>query len=344
VGKTKTTIELNGKRYDAVTGALAGEQKHPKKAVPQHIDGIVRHPAAAVHKSKRQPASHAAHHTPQPAKTLMRSAVKKPALKQAGSRHGMNAAAPLSRHVGNLPVVMPKLSLTTLSHQREKHAAVVKQSSAIRRFAPITPTAFDPAVSTRPEAAHAAAPAQSQEPAEDSYNALIERALHHASSHTQKAPKRSTSVRKRVSAISLSVVAVVALGGFVATQNLTDIRLQMASSKAGFSAALPSYHPAGFHVGKLDYGPGSVAVRYDSNSDDRSYTITEKTSSWDSATLRDVFVSQAATNFETAQQGGRTVYVYGNNQATWVSAGVWYQVQTDGALSSRQLVDLAASL
>jgi hypothetical protein len=72
--------------------------------------------------------------------------------------------------------------------------------------------------------------------------------------------------------------------------------------------------------------------------------LTEKTSAWNSATLRDNFVASNAKTYQTVETGGRTIYLYGQNQASWVNGGIWYQVQSNGALSNHQLVELATSL
>jgi hypothetical protein len=346
VGKpSKTIIELNGQSYDAKTGKPLNA-KQAKPAV-QHIDGIVRRPketgATAKSKTARTTASHAAHHKPQSAKTLMRHVVKKPDA-STSKKSSLKAAAPVGAHPKHLPAVKPKLSLHSVDSARQKHAAIVKQSTAIRRFAPIAPTTFEPVAAKPRSVPHTVAPVAPPAPASE-YSSMLDRALQNATSHTQKSPKRHHTLAKKLSAASLSVLVVVGLGALVASQNLPGIRMQLASSKAGIEAGLPSYHPAGFHLQDITNGPGAVTINYVSNSNDgRAYTVTEKTSAWDSQALREAFVNQTADSFETAERAGRTIYIYGDNQATWVSGGIWYQVQTEGSLSSRQLVDLAASL
>src|SRR5687767_5270281 len=73
--KKNNILEINGKRYDAVTGELISVHAHPST-----------HPSKkAAHHTARQPAK-AAGRRPKPAKTLMRQAVKKPGKPGAG-RH-----------------------------------------------------------------------------------------------------------------------------------------------------------------------------------------------------------------------------------------------------------------
>lgn len=145
--------------------------------------------------------------------------------------------------------------------------------------------------------------------------------------------------------MSALVVTTGLLLAFVAVQSTPKIKMKVASAKAGFAASLPGNSPAGFHLGEMQYGAGAVALSYKSNSDEtRKFNITQKTSSWDSTTLRDTVVAPADRDFRTVEDGGLTIYLYGQNNATWVDQGIWYQVQGNGSLSDRQLVDIAQSL
>jgi hypothetical protein len=118
----------------------------------------------------------------------------------------------------------------------------------------------------------------------------------------------------------------------------------MASAKAGFSVSRPGYLPAGYSLADLKYAQGAAALSFHSNSDDRRYTLSQHTSSWDSQALAGTFVSRQDPSYQTVQSGGRTIFVYGNGNATWVSDGVWYVLQSDGSLSRQDLISLAASI
>lgn len=174
---------------------------------------------------------------------------------------------------------------------------------------------------------------------------LLQEALHHATSHKQPAPKQHLTRSQRIAGFSVLVITAGVLVGIVAVQSTPAIKMRIASAKAGFAASLPGNSPAGFHMSDLKYGAGAVAINYDSNSDsDRKFSITQKSSSWDSTTLRDTFVEPTDKNFRLVEEAGLSIYLYGDNNATWVSDGVWYQVQGNGSLSDRQLVDIAKSL
>lgn len=188
----KTTIEINGKQYDARSGALLGETLTPAKQIQathnvRHtsrvVDGFV-HPSKAnttVQQSNHskvaaKPAikapgkprrsmaeiKPAKGHKPQPAQTLMRKTVKKPTvtLKPAMKVQAASeiAAAPKST------VAIPQLkkSAHNVDESRLARASAVGQSQSIKRFAKTAATA---------EAHALAAAAQPAKPVRGQYHA-----------------------------------------------------------------------------------------------------------------------------------------------------------------------------
>lgn len=179
---------------------------------------------------------------------------------------------------------------------------------------------------------------------------MFAQALAHATSHEEKTPKearrsarRSGKRFRRVLGISASIAVFVALCGFVAYQNKTNIQLQLASAKAGFSASVPLYKPDGYTMNKLDYATGAVAVTYQKGNDSK-FDIVQKRSNWDSQTLLENFVATSNEAYQGYQAGGRTIYVYGKGKATWVNGGIWYQIKDADNLSNDQIVKVAASM
>ncbi len=342
VRKNNNIIEINSKRYNATTGDLL---EHAESTKPSHKKKSVE----GVHRPTRVAAQAPSHH-PAPPKTLMRHVVKKPA---AGSRPKLKAQG----QVVTSPTKSPLSEITvnsTVQHMDDKrlhHAKQVHKSQLISRFGATVRPSTELATSGRAEATknHAAADA-THKPAghhksHKTRGDIFEQAIQNATSHKQPRLKhpRHSQVKRGVGIGGAVVLAIVALGAITA-QNLPNAKLQMASAKAGFDASLPEYRPAGFSLGKLDYSEGAVATQFTSNSDDRRYTITQKRSSWDSAALRDIFVAPSYSNYQTIESGGRTIYIYGQRNATWVNGGVWYQIQSNDALSDHQLVDIASSL
>jgi hypothetical protein len=332
VAKTNNYIEINGKRYDARTGAVAG-QTGPKKS-HRSVDGIVA-------KSHKRP--------PQPAQTLMRRSVSKPPAKQRSHIKAQGQIDMLTKRVS--VALAPKLSASEIDSQRLKHAHVIPKSRFISRHtASVLPVStLSPAPVALPQIP-TTAPRQAPRSTVRSKTTadLLQHAIEQATSHQQPAPRIKRAKRRSSRIMSVSTLALLSLAlfGFVLHQNMPNIKLDLASSRAGFAASLPTDQPAGYSLNGLTASTGQVAMNYHSNSgDDRAYSITEKASSWDSATLRDSFVNSASNNtYQTIDTAGRTLYLYGQRDITWVNGGIWYQVHSANALSNQQLINIATSL
>lgn len=176
---------------------------------------------------------------------------------------------------------------------------------------------------------------------------IFEQALANATSHEQtfedlKAPR--TNKRKRALGYVIAGFAALTLIGFLGLHNADQINLQVASYRSGLHAKLPTYQPADYTLDKLAYQPGAVTASFNSASTKSNYQISQKESNWDSQTLLANVVSSAKSGYKTYQQAGRTIYIIGNNTATWVDSGVLYTVDGNADLSSKQLLDLASSM
>lgn len=140
-------------------------------------------------------------------------------------------------------------------------------------------------------------------------------------------------------------LAALLLTGFFVYQNIPNLSMRVASTRAGFSAQLPGYKPAGFSQEKLvSYAPGKVTVSFRSNSDERQFQLTQQSSNWNSQALADNYLAKADKQYQTFQASGKTIYIYDNSSATWVNGGVWYQIEGQSDLSSDQLLKIANSI
>ncbi len=403
----QNVIDINGKRYDAVSGAFLGNrpaapvtrsarpasrgifvdgfrrtsrdrqaQAAPITPIPTHV----AHPVMAVPAPKprptHQPAVHVKPHAPQPAKTLMRTAVKKPVINapsviKATTRTDILAKVPAQ-------VVQPKLSHNKVDSSRQRRAERIIQSPAVMKYhaaieqpmkatpqplaSPLQPQ--KPAVSTvgsqidfvqppvrselrvarpgsnkplRPIHQTAAIPVQPAPLHRD----IFEQALAEATSHKQTYSKPK---KRRLAGFAAASFIALALVGFIGYENWPYINTRIAASQAGIQAKLPGYNPTGFSLGNLAYGPGSVTMNYASENDSaRSFDISQKASEWNSKALLDNFVASSAKSYQTIERAGRTIYLYGNNTATWVDNGIWYTVDGRDNLTSTHLLDVAMS-
>lgn len=182
----------------------------------------------------------------------------------------------------------------------------------------------------------------------------FESALHSASAHTAPKLKKPhlrarTAKRLKVSAkvLNIGVVsfALLLLGGFIAYQNVPNFSMRIAAAKAGVHAGLPGYQPSGFSLrGPIEAEPGQITLNYHSNSDNRQFTISQHNSSWTNESLVENYVAMNQRPYQTYQASDKTIYIYDDNNATWVNNGVWYKIEGNSSLNSDQLLRLATSL
>jgi hypothetical protein len=195
-------------------------------------------------------------------------------------------------------------------------------------------------------------PKTTQTPAGDIFEQALARATSHEqppvkiSKRTSRAVKNAAKKRKtnpkRRAGIAAGAMSLVLLGGFIAYQNIATVNMQISAARAGVKASLPGYHPAGFSANSFIYSPGMVAVNY--KGDNSSYNVTQKRTNWNSEALRDNFVMATNDSYRTVEAAGRTIYIYGNDNASWVDNGIWYEVVSDGVLDNAELIKLASSL
>jgi len=165
----------------------------------------------------------------------------------------------------------------------------------------------------------------------------------------QAKTKKSNKLKKhggKAASVGLSLAGVILLGVYVWQINYPNLALKVASSKAGISASLPSYLPNGWKVsGDIVTNPGSVGYKLTSAGGDQSIAISEVRSDWDSQALAENYLSTNAQKYTALQAEGLTIYLYNDNQASWVNHGSWYKIEgnTKG-LSQDQIIKMATSL
>jgi hypothetical protein len=357
----KNIIELNGKQYDAVSGAFMSSTAPKQAKTPPVVDNFMHAKPAPVrptiadplqaqpaHHHSKTPAQHITAHRPEHPKTLMRRAVQRPDI-AAPAKLKVAAPAPASTSLIKPSNSLHKQSVSSINQSRMARAKQVNQLGVINRFSDIGSRPPQPALVGRPYAPTAYnSPATAQnavQPRSES-QALFDKALANATSHQQTYSGKAAShgMRRGHVAIIASAFALIFAGGFLMYHSVPSMNLNIASAKAGFHASMPSYQPPGFSLGQFTYGPGSVTISYRSNSDTRKFSVVQRTSTWDSAALLSNFVKVTKQQYQTYQVSGRTVYLYGDNNATWVDGGIWYVVNGETALSNNQLLKMAGSL
>lgn len=288
--------------------------------------------------------------TLQRSQTLMRTGMKRPAAqKPAAAVKKVKARTVSDFRLVKQPkaVVRPAANLA----EREARAKVVKQSKLVRKFntsdmipaaRPVTPKVQPLPVQPMPM--------QHQplklKPPHSAAESLIEKGLRQAQSHHQ-APVKKPRTKKRGKLASVMAVslAILLLGGFITYQNIPNISMRYAAARSGVSATLPGYAPSGFALNNhIQYNPGQITVSFSSNTDDRSFSITQRESNWNSDTLMSNYVATSGEPVQKYEDKGRTIFLYGDSNATWVNAGVWYDIKGNSQLNSDQLIRIATSM
>jgi len=367
VGRQQNTIELNGNRYDASTGRLAKDNEKtvlPAKPIThstktgQALDGFIKpsHKTRASQSSSRKSAvsSRAIHATTVRSKTLMRQTVKKPrandvAIIASQNHHPVTVSTPEPHNIHIDPVRASRAAhvqkSTNISRFGSMVTGLTKRTASIQvRPAPSTQTALH-ALSAPISSIASSTP---KEPL-----ASISLALQNATAHQlprlKKPSIRQRAARKlRVSPKAVSVASgvfvIIFFGGLLAYLSMPQMALQLASKRAGVKASLPAYQPSGFEMkGPVQYSSGSVTLNYASASNGQKFQVVQKSSDWNSQSLLENFVVSKEP-YQTFQDKGRTIYIYEGGNATWVSGGIWYQVEGNSSLSSDQLRRVVSSL
>ena len=352
VKKSKnSTIHINGKLYNASTGQLIETGPRPG------LQDVVRKQPTTLHQTKP---SHSIHKQAEKSHTLMRKAVRKPAVGKA------SASAASMDVMKQKPVEKVTVdSFFRVSKERIKHAEVVKKNALISRFADFSMTVkHTDSVPKTFEAAHTPVyqpPEGQTEKVLQAINGnhlkshkLIEEGLKKATSHTEKPLKKSklhhrivkkVGMKKRASGITAGALSVLFLAGFFAYQNMARINVKYATTKSGVHANLPGYQPSGFAVSnKVEYDSGAVKISYRANADERNYTVTQRSSDWDSQALKEHLASLDGMAPQSYPDNGLMIYLHGDSSADWVTDGVWYSITGDAKLNTDQLIKIASSI
>lgn len=158
--------------------------------------------------------------------------------------------------------------------------------------------------------------------------------------------KKESKTGSKVASVGLSLAGVALLGLYVWQINYPNLALKVAGSKAGISASLPSYMPNGWKIsGDIQTNPGSIGYKLTTNGGDKSISVSQVRSDWDSQALAENYLSTNTRKYTALQSEGLTIYLYNDNQASWVNHGTWYKIEGDTkSLSQDQIIKMATSL
>lgn len=361
---TKNTIVINGKTYDSRTGkpvsAAGRRQITVSDMVVKPLPQAVKLPVTPIKKPAvaAKPKATTTHPTPKTAKrslqhsqTLMRHAVKKPRTTSASKR--VHVTQPAEAPAAAIAVTRHSLTSPKQADHLER-AQSIQKSSLISKFGSSTPTIKTFTKRTAPVAVAPHPPREPHLPAvpppvthsHSQSEVLFTKALREATAHTQpahkvqKAKTRHRSLRRmaRSTIVGALTVAVVMAAGVAFTLNQQErSEFKHAARAAGIAATFPTNLPSGYERPIVQSAPGEVTLRYASNSDGRSFTISQQAVASTNG--------EATLGFDTAgstiqADSGISIYRTGN-LALWTKGGIRYTVSNANNLSNDQLRALA---
>jgi hypothetical protein len=145
--------------------------------------------------------------------------------------------------------------------------------------------------------------------------------------------------------MAAAVFAAFLFMGFLAYQKVPQIAVKVAARNAGFDAKVPGNIPSGYaYKSPVSASKDSLTIEYKSNTDKRAFQITQKPSNWTSESLLSNYLIEGKKQYQAYYNKGMTVFIYDNNNATWVDKGVWFTLNANGSLSSDQILSIASSI
>jgi len=353
VGKQPAIIELNGQKYDAITGNRVTSAP-TATSQPRMVDVIA--PTRSIERHKTP--SHDVHKKTDHSHTLMRHAVKKPSASSDVVHHEV------VHHEKPEPVPIHH------SHEpKHNHSHTVSKSPHISRFGDTKPSPYVSqmkSLDVSPKQLDVVSAPKHHEPIHHtavehkttSAEELISKSLQsvkvpekHSTRTRVKLRHRAAkrlNVSNKVINFAAGTAAVLLIGGFFAYQNVPNLAVRYAGLKAGVSATLPGYHPTAFTVSNnVKYSPGQVAVQYSSNTDDRSYTVTQKRTDWTNSELESFMKTQSGKAPQSYESGQQTIYIQNEGDkitAATVEGGVLKNVAGNASLNTDQVIKIVSSM
>lgn len=154
--------------------------------------------------------------------------------------------------------------------------------------------------------------------------------------------KKSWFLKRAVGFVASCSFLIIFFGYFVYI-NSPNLSIRVAAIQSGVNASLPQYSAKGYSLKGLAYFDGnSVNLKYING--EKFYKIKQAQTSWDSVALLENYVQDKwDRDYSTYQEKGLTIYKNRNNEATWVNNGVLYNIETNSNLSNEDIRKIASS-
>lgn len=351
-GKTSRPKTVDGVFRSPARPALAAKAVHQRAtAVLHHTSSrppVAAHaavkPAAPVSSPRRRAHTTARHlpaHQPQTTHTLMRRAVHKPG---PSVKRQINVQTALQTKVS--ATLVKKFSVGVVEPNRIIRAKNIHRSRLISRFGReahrVAPSVAHIPVKTPPadsEPPLAPAPHTTNKPL-DIFEQAVANASHFVDIKNHRAGLKKRA-RRHAAGMAAGIIALVVIAGFAAYQNTPGLQLKLAGFRAGVATAhTPDFKAAGFAYRGVHASFGKLVIGL-SNAG-KQYQLTQQNTNWSNSDMIQGIGSVDASgtpDYNTLQVGATSVYRFGNNSATWIKNGNWYQLSGE-ALTNNQVASL----
>lgn len=362
--KKHNTVVINGRVYDANTGELTDNQsvgahtKTPSGKRQKTVDGFTRPKNPGLPKTNtKKPRNHPTptagkvHQKTKRSETLQRQILHKPEpTPRIASKNNTGTA---SKAVSDTRVVLDSHDTRLREKRASKYSLSKNISKFGQEFAPIGAVGQ----TNHPRGVNSPNTPLESKPAHELKNDLIKKQMSQAKPvrpndkvqkkavHKQSRIFGKLRARPKLVTGLATFTSIVLLAGYITYINIPNLSMRVAASRAGFNAKMPGYTPNGFaFTGPVSYAPGHITIAFNTSTDGRKYTVTQKSSNWDSRSLLDNYVDKEHELHQEYKERGLTIYVYDGSNATWVNGGVWYTIEGESDLNSEQIVKIASSL
>lgn len=288
-------------------------------------------------KSAHHPSS-TAHRTTQKSTTLNRKFVRKPTIGASTSARRAARAAEMNRQ--HLRAIQQKSTTPTPTPKPVASASSSSTSVTVKRTSkPTAPPSRPLTARELKDRAIARALAEAQHL--DTTQAVV---IEEQMAKSVKGGKTHFWRRKKfIMALSLSLISIAFLS-FLVYQNLPDIITRVTAASSGIEAGTPAFVPKGYYRDSIiSEKSGKVTLTYTHSKTQKSFTITEEKSAWNSAALRDNYiVPKWGEDYAIAHEQGLTIYI-AKGKAAWMNGGIFYLIES-AHLSTSDLHDIAISI
>ncbi len=155
--------------------------------------------------------------------------------------------------------------------------------------------------------------------------------------------KPATAGPAKPVALVLGVIAAIMLGAYLWQANYPALALKLAGMRSGVNVAIPAYLPTGWSLSRqVSASDGTISYKVAKGG--QSFNVTEQQTQWDSQALLEQYVLPKTSDYLALQAEGLTIYVYGDNQAAWISNGMIHKLEGQHGLSQDEIIRIATSL